>query len=128
MGYPFNKTWSSRVNTTAAVPEIVAKLPQAKLCEFKIYRFTKLYQGDVSPSPTPSNITWENKIKDFFTARDIRCMKKAANINLGNKDSVILHAPAIYNQVEAGTMPLNEEKWSKQKVADFKAWMDAGTP
>lgn len=132
MGYPFDKTWESRVDSTDAVEDIIEKLPHAKLCEFKIYRTTKFYQGESPSPPSPSphgDITWENKIKGFFTDKDKECMKSVPNpIDLGSKKDVTANAPKIYDQVSKGDMPLGEQRWSKQKVADFEKWMNVGCP
>lgn len=128
MGYPFDKIWLRRLNSTATVPEIIDDLPHTKLCEFKIYRYTKMYQGPESTPQILTNVTWEDTVKDFFTTKDVECMIAAADFNLGDKQDVIFHAPAIYYQVKTGKMPLDEERWSAEKVADFKTWIDAGTP
>ena len=126
MGYPFNKTWSSRVQSTLSVPEIIATLPQVKLCEFKIYRYTQLHQGSKTTPHPPSNVTWENTIKDFFRQQDIDCMKKY--FDLGKKADVALHASQIYQQVKDGSMPQDGPRWSSERVAQFEAWIQAGKP
>lgn len=126
MGYPFDKTWSRRIDSTANVSEIIQDLPHVKLCDFKIYCHTKLYQGEVEKPHPPTDITWDNTIKDFFTPWDVSCMN--SKFNLADKSSVATHAPAIYGQVKNGTMPKGEERWPQSKVEKFKMWMDADYP
>lgn len=129
MGYPFNKTWDRRMNSTAPVREIIKDLPHIMITDFVIYRSTKLYQGstdDPHPDP-PSHITWEKTIKGFFTEKDIKCMSKY-KIYLNDKKSVVAKAPVIYSAVQSGNMPQGETRWSKEKVATFKMWMDSGCP
>ena len=43
-------------------------------------------------------------------------------------ESVKKNAERIYEQVAIGRMPLDETRWSDEKVATFKAWVDAGCP
>ena len=45
MGYPFDKTWARRVDSTDSVRQIIEKLPHTKLLDFTIYRNTRLYEG-----------------------------------------------------------------------------------
>ena len=126
MGYPFDKTWASRAESTASVSEIIKELPHVTLCDFTIYRYTKLYEATASP-PTPiGNITWEKDIKDFFTPKDVSCMK--FKFDLSKKDDVASYAPQIYQAVKSQGMPKGETPWNGKKVADFKQWMDDGTP
>ena len=127
MGYPFDKTWASRAESTASVTEIVKELPHVTLCDFTIYRYTKLYE-DTASSPTPhkGNITWEKDIKDFFTPKDVSCMK--LKFDLSKKDDVASFKLQIYEAVKSKKMPQGETHWSRKKVADFKQWMDDGTP
>ena len=126
MGYPFDKTWASRAESTASVSEIIKELPHVTLYDFTIYRYTKLYE-DTGSSPTPiGNITWEKDIKDFFTPKDVGCM--SWKFDLTKKDDVATYAHQIYGQVKSHEMPTGETPWSRKKVADFKQWMDDGTP
>jgi len=79
-----------------------------------------------------SAITWENTIKGYFTKRDIECMKKARNIDLGSYDDVKDNADDIYTQVSSGRMPKNptpeDATWTTEKVNNFKTWKDGGFP
>lgn len=127
MGYPFDKTWARRLDSTTSVRDIIEKvLPHTKLYDFKIYRYTNLYQGSTSDNGDPDNITWENTIKNFFTQRDYECMKW--KFDLRKHDSVALHAGEIYDAVEKGVMPKGEAHWSREKVDTFKKWKEAGCP
>ena len=44
MGYPFDKTWDDRVNSTASVESIVERQPHTKLGRVTIYRYNKPYE------------------------------------------------------------------------------------
>ena len=133
MGYPFDKTWVSRANSTASVEDIVKDMPHIKLYSFTIKRYTKLYEGNLE-HPPPSNITWENKIKNFFTDEDTDCMKKITQsthpkhvMDLQNKESVKYWASDIYYETFLTDMPTDDNEkaiWKKEgRVADFKDWM-----
>lgn len=135
MGYPFDKTWNSRVDSTASVTKIIENLPHTKLCDFTIYRKTKLYEGDDTPTPPPgppSKITWESTIKKFFTERDIKCMKPLG-VDLSSHAAVKFRAEDILGMVRSGKMPKPEgsnpeRPWSKEKVETFGKWSAAGCP
>ena len=132
MGYPFDKTWDSRVHSTASVRDIVAKFPHIKLYDFKIQRIMKLYQGE--SHPPPPTVTWDNKIKGFFTEQDIGCMKSVESnrFDLSKKSDVVKHASDIYCETFIGDMPLNDDEkkvWAAEdRPADFKTWMLSGYP
>ena len=126
MGYPFNKTWDRRMNSTAPVREIIKDLPHTMITDFVIYRSTKLYQGSTDSHHVDPSITWEKTIKDFFTKEDVKCM--SWKFNLADKESVATNAPLIYGAVKEGKMPKGENPWSKEKVATFKTWMDSDCP
>ena len=140
MGYPFDKTWDSRVKSTASIREIVADKPHIKLYDFKIKRYTKPYEGNLDHLP-PSDITWEKDIKGFFTSEDRQCMiketkkarpspKQTPILDLADKESVMAWASDIYFEVFVGDMPadpVEQEKWKDGKrTADFKEWMEHG--
>lgn len=136
MGYPFNKTWDSRVHSTASVRDIVKNMPHIKLYDFKIKRYTRQYNGTLTHLP-PSTITWDNKIKNFFTDKDVQCMKEITQsthpdhvLDLRDKKSVKYWASDIYYECFLTDMPLDyDEKliWQKEgRVADFKEWMVHG--
>ena len=73
----------------------------------------------------PDNPTWFNTVKAMFTADEIKCMKRMANMDLGSFDQVAAHAQDIYAQVKSGSMPPTEP-WTEAKVACFKRWIDGG--
>ena len=125
MGYPFNKTWKTREDTTASVRSIIDGLPHTKLYDFTIYRYTKFFQGS-TPPPEPDKITWDNTIKDFFTGADVKCMK--STFDLRSQADVKVNAGRILDAVESGRMPLGKTRWNDEKVHTFKIWMEAGCP
>ena len=58
-------------------------------------------------------------------------MKDNGPFDLGNKEDVKAHAKAIYKRTKNGSMPKTDDparKWSAERCANFKAWMDAGYP
>ena len=128
MGYPFDKTWKSRRNSTASVREIIKYLPHAMITDFTIYRGTKQYEGCTYTNTGISmqKITWEDNIKGLFTKQDIGCM--SWKFDLGRKESVQSNAGEIYEVVKDGTMPLGEAKWNSTQVDMFKKWMCSGFP
>lgn len=131
MGYPFDKTWTQRVNSTTTVPEIVKGLPHVKLCQFRIYRHTELYQQPkVAKLPIPdADITWDKKIKAFFTKTDRDCMLiNNGRFDLGKKEDVKEYADRIYIQVNEGGMPIGGPQWDSVKVATFQRWIGLGFP
>ena len=125
MGYPFNKVWKSRANSTASIREIVKDLPHAIMSDFTIHRYTKQYGGCTSYNNYSSDVTWEKMIRNFFTKGDIRCM--LAWFNLGNKESVAVNAGVIYEVVKKGYMPPGNP-WNTTLVMKFRQWMCAGFP
>ena len=126
MGYPFDKTWKSRINSSVSVREIVKDLPHVMISDFTIYRFTKLYEGCQHDSNGYSNnVTWENTIRNFFTRSEINCMRP--RFNLDNKESVALNAGIIYEVVKDGVMPPGNP-WNTTWVHEFRKWMCAGFP
>lgn len=128
MGYPFDKTWNNRKNSTASVREIIKDLPHVMITDFTIYRSTELYEGCTFDNVTQSmqNITWENTINFFFTADDINCMKWM--FDLGKKDCVQENAVIIYAAVKYGNMPKGKKAWNQTKVDSFKRWICSGFP
>ena len=72
------------------------------------------------------NVTWD-QIRKQFTDIDIQHMKDITGGTLDLSDCKSVHdwAQEIYNRVSTGSMPPGNP-WSKEWVANFKAWMDAG--
>ena len=126
MGYPFNKTWDRRMNTTMPVREIINRLPHVMISGFTIYRSTKLYEGTTDDKPGQSKITWENAIKGYFTEKEVNCMKW--KFDLSDHLSVKLHAGEILAAVESRKMPLDEAPWSDMKIANFREWKNSDCP
>ena len=73
-------------------------------------------------------ITWNDPIKTYFTAYDIKHMKQVQpQIDLGNYTSVKDNAVFIYPRVADKTMPPGSP-WSAEWIANFKEWIEAGCP
>ena len=74
-------------------------------------------------------LSFARDIRAMFTDMDVEHMRKA--MDLSNRDSVFLHADAIYEAVSSGHMPpasSGELPWTPQMCATFKAWTDQGGP
>jgi hypothetical protein len=72
-------------------------------------------------------VSFKRDIRSMFTDMDIEHMRKA--MDLGSRDSVFLHADAIYEAVSSGRMPPSssgELPWTPEMCATFKAWKDQG--
>jgi hypothetical protein len=69
--------------------------------------------------------SFETDVKTLFREQDRLSMKYA--FDLWSYDDVKEHAAAIYDRVEAGSMPC-DGAWSEGQVAVFKAWMDGDFP
>ena len=134
MGYPFDKTWKQRQESTHSVEEIIENLPHTAFYKFKIYRNTYNYRGK-KVSPTTKKITWENTIKYFFTERDKECMKSEYGYDFNNHDDVALHAAAIYDATSKKRMPKQmppytqenpdpkHPMWTQDQCDKFYQWM-----
>lgn len=73
-------------------------------------------------------ITWNDPIKTYFTAYDITHMKQIQpQIDLGDYTSVKDNAVLIYPRLADKTMPPGNP-WSAEWIANFKAWIEAGSP
>lgn len=68
---------------------------------------------------------YETDIKPLFRAKDRSAMIK--HFDLWSYGDVKANADAIYAEVSSGGMPC-DDAWPAEKVATFKAWMDAGMP
>ena len=142
MGYPFDKTWTSRAKDShTSVRDIVANKPHIKLYDFKIKRQTQNYEGNLDNLP-PSDITWEKNISKFFIKDEVEKMIEHTTdkrpdglgvLDLSSKKSVVEWASIIYYEISSGDMPdaYNEQEkeqkekyWSDGKrAAAFKEWM-----
>jgi truncated hemoglobin YjbI len=76
--------------------------------------------------PEPDEpISFDQHIKPLFREVDRRSMRFA--FDLWSYDDVALHADAILDRLQAGTMPC-DGAWTKEKVAAFKRWIDSERP
>jgi hypothetical protein len=69
--------------------------------------------------------TFAANIRPLFRDSDIEEM--SWSFDLASYDEVRDNAEAIYEQLSEGSMPC-DEPWPDERVATFRAWMDAGTP
>jgi hypothetical protein len=72
-------------------------------------------------------VSFTRDIRPMFTDMDVEHMKKT--MDLSSRDSVLLHADAIYDAVSSGHMPpraSGEPRWTPEMCAKFKAWRDQG--
>ena len=81
----------------------------------------------------PSSVTWNNDIKQLFTATDISHMKgvTGGQLDLGNYNSVKIWAHKIYTEVAGGSMPppgSGEGPWTAAQVNLFGCWIQKGCP
>lgn len=67
-------------------------------------------------------------IRPLFRDGDVACMKHGG-VLLDDAAwmCVPANAQAVYGAVSGGKMP-PDAAWAKERVATFKAWMDAGCP
>jgi hypothetical protein len=79
--------------------------------------------GD-GPVATP---TYLGNIKAFFSAGEIGCMG-AQGIDLSSYDGVRHHATDIYEQTNAGNMPMGGTRWGAAQVQTFLNWIKTGFP
>jgi hypothetical protein len=73
-------------------------------------------------------LSFATDILPLFREGDIACMK---NVGVDLDDpawmSVPANAKSVYDAVAGGSMP-PDQPWPAERVALFKAWMDAGRP
>jgi hypothetical protein len=74
----------------------------------------------------PEPLSFAKDIRPMFTDVDVDHMKRW--MDLSDRDSVVLHADAIYDSVSKGHMPPpgTGERWTPEMCATFKAWKDQG--
>jgi hypothetical protein len=68
---------------------------------------------------------FEEDVKPLFRDRDRDSMRFA--FDLWSLDDVSTHADAIFDRLEAGTMPC-DGAWPAERIAAFRRWIDAGKP
>ena len=73
-------------------------------------------------------LSFAKDILPLFRDGDIKCMTRGG-VKLGEAAWMCVPANAqlVYGAVSAGKMP-PDAPWAKERVALFKAWMDAGLP
>ena len=72
-------------------------------------------------------VSFKRDIRPMFTDMDVEHMRKA--MDLSSRDSVFLHAGAIYEAVSSGHMPpaaSGEPRWTPEMCTRFKTWQDQG--
>ncbi len=73
-------------------------------------------------------LSFATDIRPLFRDGDVACMKHAGiALDEAAWMCVPANAQLVYGAVSAGTMP-PDAPWSKETVAKFKEWMDAGYP
>ena len=70
-------------------------------------------------------LTFEEHIKPLFREQDRASMTFA--FDLWSHDDVSLHADAILNRLEEGTMPC-DGAWPRERIETFQRWIGAGKP
>jgi hypothetical protein len=93
-----------------------------------------LVQSDITLVLSERRNEWGvNQQSPTFTA-DIRPLFRDSDIeemswsfDLASYDEVRDNAEAIYERLSDGSMPC-DEPWPDERVATFRAWMDAGAP
>lgn len=69
--------------------------------------------------------SFEHDIRGLFRDEDVEAMEYV--FDLHSYEDVRLNAELIHARLEDGSMPCDEE-WSAERVALFRAWVDAGAP
>ena len=70
-------------------------------------------------------VSYEQNIRHLFRDRDIKAMSFA--FDLSSYDDVRANAEAIYEKLDAGSMPC-DGAWPAEDVERFRAWIDGGSP
>ena len=77
---------------------------------------------------------WDVNQRSPTFAADIRALFRDSDVDemswsfdLASYDDVRDNAEAIYERLSDGSMPC-DEPWPDERVATFRAWIDAGTP
>ncbi|MBS0237966.1 MAG: hypothetical protein JSR89_06045 [Proteobacteria bacterium] len=64
-------------------------------------------------------------IRPLFRDKDISSMKTFGQFDLSNYDDVVSWADEILDKLRSGQMPC-DEKWPKQQIELFQAWISDG--
>jgi hypothetical protein len=70
-------------------------------------------------------MSFQEEIRPLFRDEDVESMVFA--FDLTSHEEVREHAEEIYARLADGTMPC-DAPWPREKVALFRAWIDAGMP
>jgi hypothetical protein len=70
------------------------------------------------------DVSFERDIRPLWRERDVKSMLFA--FDLSSYDDVRNNADAIYERLDAGTMPC-DGAWPPEHVNRFRAWMDGGS-
>ena len=68
-------------------------------------------------------VTFATDIRPLFRDRDVSSM--SSTFDLSSYDDVRANAEAIYDQLDAGSMPC-DGAWPPENVARFRTWIDEG--
>lgn len=77
---------------------------------------------------TADKLSFAKDIRPIFTAMDVDHMTRLG-MNLGDRDTVLQNAAAIYAAVSSGSMPppaSGEPRWTPEMCERFKTWWDQG--
>lgn len=74
----------------------------------------------------PTNISFANDISHLFRDRDIACMKREANMDLSDYESVKRWAGEIYTELKERRMPKDGAYWTVANIELLKNWIDDG--
>lgn len=75
--------------------------------------------------PTPSEPSFAADIAPLFRREDVEAMEWA--FDLRSDEQVRANAGDMLVRLEEGTMP-PDEPWPAERIALFRAWIDAGCP
>jgi hypothetical protein len=70
-------------------------------------------------------VSFETDVKPLFRERDRESM--LSQFDLWSHDDVSQHADAIFDQLQAGTMPC-DGAWPRAQVDLFQRWSEGGKP
>jgi hypothetical protein len=73
----------------------------------------------------PSELSFARDIAPLFRDDDVEAMQWA--FDLRSYDAVRENAEGIYERVEDGSMPCDEE-WPMERIQLLRRWIDAGCP
>jgi len=74
---------------------------------------------------TTARLSFAHDVRPLFRDEDVDAMSFA--FDLREYEDVKAHAEAIYERLDAGTMPC-DGAWPEDQVALFRRWVDEGCP